>query len=185
MKQINCTYMNAHVRGGERRVCPGGVYHSMPSIFQRLDNENIGPVPESLHYYPYYATFNFEYYFDTTKLPSNSSKVQLITRHIPWSISEALNVPGQEEVQSLFTDGYPEKLVVDMMDILRATSDAAYEDLKDSYEDVLEELPEAITDWDEREEVAKTGRSTNEEARHKNPTKRCWINCTGGCISCP
>ena len=96
----------------------------------------------------------------------------------------ASNVPGQEEVQSLFTDGYPEKLVVDMMDILRATSDAAYEDLKHSYEDVLEELPEAITDWDEQEEVAKTGRSTNEEACHKNPTKRCWINCTGGCISC-
>ena len=31
------------------------------------------------------------------------------------------------------------------MNILRAMSDAAYKDLKDSYEDVLEQLAEAIT----------------------------------------
>ena len=35
--------------GGVRRVYPGGVYHSTPSIFERLDDENIR-VSESLRY---------------------------------------------------------------------------------------------------------------------------------------
>ena len=45
--------------GGVRRVFPGGVYHSTPSKFERLDDENIR-VTESLRYYPYRATFDFE-----------------------------------------------------------------------------------------------------------------------------
>ena len=49
---------------GVRRVYPGGVYHSTPSVFERLDDENIG-VYESLRYYPYRATFDFECWFDT------------------------------------------------------------------------------------------------------------------------
>ena len=35
--------------GGVRRVYSGGVYHSTPSVFERLDDENIR-VPESLRY---------------------------------------------------------------------------------------------------------------------------------------
>ena len=42
-----------------------------------------------------------------------------------------------------------------------------YEDLKVSYEDVLEQLAGAITDWDEREQAA----TTTEESRPKNPYK--------------
>ena len=75
----------------------------------------------------------------------------------------ASNVPGHEEVQCLVTDVNPDKLVADMMNILQAMSDAAYEDLKVSYEDVLEQLAEAITDWDEREQAA----TTTEESRPK------------------
>ena len=93
----------------------------------------------------------------------------------------ASNVPGHEEVQCLVTDGNPDKLVTDMMNILRAMSDAAYEDLKVSYEDVLEQLAEAITDWDEREQAA----TTAEESRPKNPYKTGWDNCTGGYINYP
>ena len=37
--------------GGARRVYPGGVYHSTPSLFERLDDENIR-VSQSLRYYP-------------------------------------------------------------------------------------------------------------------------------------
>ena len=42
--EITCT-------GGVRRVYPGGVYYSTPSVFERLDDENIR-VSESLRYYP-------------------------------------------------------------------------------------------------------------------------------------
>ena len=38
-----------------------------------------------------------------------------------------------------------------MMDILRSMSDAAYDTIKDSYEDVLEQLAEALTNWNEQE----------------------------------
>ena len=42
--------------------------------------------------------------------------------------------------------------------ILRSMSDAAYENIKDSYEDVLEQLAEALTNWGEREEADKESR---------------------------
>ena len=40
-----------------------------------------------------------------------------------------------------------------MMDSLRAMSDAAYDKIKDSYEDVLEQLAEALTNLDQRGEA--------------------------------
>ena len=54
--------------GGVRRVYPGGVYHSTPSVFERLADENIR-VAEAVQYYPYRATFDFECWFDTEHLP--------------------------------------------------------------------------------------------------------------------
>ncbi|KAI0242624.1 Basement membrane-specific heparan sulfate proteoglycan core protein [Lamellibrachia satsuma] len=57
-----------------RRVYPGGVYHSTPSVFECLDDENIR-FPESLRYYPYRATFDFDCWFDTARLPSDSDKM--------------------------------------------------------------------------------------------------------------
>ena len=89
--------------GGVRRVFPGGVYHSTPSVFERLDDENIR-VAESLRYYPYRATFDFECWFDTEHLPSDSS-VHWIARHVPLSVSVASNVPGHERVKCLVTNG--------------------------------------------------------------------------------
>ena len=68
----------------------------------------------------------------------------------------ASNVPGHKQVQCLVTDGDANKLVGDMMDILRAMSDAAYEEIKDSCEDVLEQLAEAQAAWDEREHAARS-----------------------------
>ena len=50
----------------------------------------------------------------------------------------ASNVPGHEQVQYLVTDGDANKLVAGMMEILRAMSDAAYEEIKYYYENVLE-----------------------------------------------
>ena len=84
---------------------------------------------QSLRYYPYCATFDFECWFDTARLPSNSDKVQWVARHVPLSVSVASNVPGHEQGQCLVTDGDTNKLVSAMMNILRSTSDAAYENL--------------------------------------------------------
>ena len=81
--------------GDVRRVYHGGVYHSTPSVFERLDDENIR-VAESLRYYSYRATFDFECWFDTEQLPSDSDKVHWVARHVPLSVSVASNVPGHE-----------------------------------------------------------------------------------------
>ena len=137
------------------RAYPGGVYHSTPSVFERPDDENIR-VAESVRFYPYRATFDFECWFDTEQLPSDSDKVHWVARHVPLSVSVASNVPGHERVQCLVTDGDTNKLVSAMMDILQAMSDAAYDKIKNSYQDVLEQLAEELTNWDEREEAARS-----------------------------
>ena len=57
------------------------------------------------------------------------------------------------------------------MDILQAMSDAAYDKIKDSYEDVLEQLEEALTNWDEREHAARSA-NDNESRPATNPYKK-------------
>ena len=123
---------------GVRHVYNGGVYHTTPSIFQRLDDEGI-TIPEALRFYPFRATFDFECYFDSKNLPADSDRVHWIARHVPLSVSLASNVPGYETPRCYVTEGDSDKLVADMMAGLVSTSDAAYDLLKPSYESVLEQ----------------------------------------------
>ena len=154
--------------GAVRRVFPGGVYHSTPSIFERLNDENIR-VNESLRYYPYRATFDFECWFDTEQLPSDS-EVHWVARHVPLSVSVASNVPGHERVKCLVTNGDSNKLVIDMMALLTSMSDAAYDSIKDK-ENVLEQLAEASTRWDAQEETTRAA-NDKKSRRTKNPYKK-------------
>ena len=79
-------------------------------------------------------------------------------------------MPGHKQVTCLVTDGDTNKLLSTMMNILQSMSDAAYDKIKDSYEDVLEPLAEALTNWDEREEAARS--ATDKKARPAtNPYK--------------
>ena len=89
---------------GVRHVYKGGVYHTTPSVFQRLDDEGI-TVADTLRFYPYRATFDFECFFDGEDLPANSDRVQWIARHVPLSVSVASNVPGHEPPRCYVTDG--------------------------------------------------------------------------------
>ena len=168
----NACWLSRHERtstGGVRRVYPGGVYYSTPSVFERLDGENIR-VPESLRYYPYRATFDFECWFDTARLPVDSDKVHWVARHVPLSVSVASNLPGHEQVQCLVTDGGTNKLMSAMMDILQSMSDAAYENINNSYEDVLDRLVKARSNWDETLRNAQS--PDDEESRQpSNPYK--------------
>ena len=126
---------------------------------------------ESLRYYPYRATFDFEGWLDTEQLLSDSDKVHWVARHVPLSVGVASNVPGHVRVQCLVTDGDTNKLESAIMDILRAMSDAAYDKIKHSYEDVLEQLAEELTNWDEREEAERL--AVDKESRPAtNPYKK-------------
>ena len=89
--------------------------HSTP--FERLDDEN-NRVSESLWYYPYRATFDFECWFDTEQHLSDSDKAHWVARHISLSVSVASNEPGHEQVKCLVRDGDTNMLVSAMMGIL-------------------------------------------------------------------
>ena len=95
--------------------------------------------------------------------------MQWVARHVPLSVSVASNVPGHEQVQCLVTDG-DTKLMSAMMDILQSMSDAAYENIKNSYEDVLARLVKARSNWDETLRNAQS--PDDEESRQlSNPYK--------------
>ena len=147
--------------GGIRRVHKGGVYHTTPSIFQRLDDEGI-VVEKTLRYYPYRATFDFECFFTGNNLPANTKTLQWSARHVPLSVSVASNVPGYEPAQCNVTDGDSDKLVANMMDHLIAISDAAFGALVPLYADVLDELDTQKYAWEEVEAKAqKKGKEIN------------------------
>ena len=138
---------------GLRHIYNGGVYHTTPSVFQRLDDEGI-TVADRLRFYPYRATFDFECFFDGENLPTDSDRVQWIARHVPLSVSVASNVPGHEAAQCYVTNGASDKLVEDMMRGLSAISDAAFDMLISSYDNVLTELEVRKEAWDEAERKA-------------------------------
>ena len=118
-------------------------------MFQRLDDEGI-----TLRFYPYRATFDFECFFDGENLPADSDRVQWIARHVPLSVSLASNVPGHETPHCYVTDGDSGKLVGSMMIDLGAISNAAFDMLIPSYDNVLNELEVRKEAWGEAEREA-------------------------------
>ena len=128
-------------------------------MFQRLDDEGI-TVVDTLRFYPYRATFDFECLFDADNLHADSDRVQWIARHVPLSVSLASNVPGHETPHCYVTDGDSDKLVGSMID-LGAISNAAFDMLIPSYDNVLNELEVRKEAWDEAE------RETPKEAESK------------------
>ena len=154
---------------GIKRIYKGGVYRPPSSVFERLDDEGV-VVSDSLRYYPYRATFDFECYFDCENIPTNTDHVEWIARHVPLSVSVASNVPGYEPAQCYITDGDSDKLVEEMMNNLIAISDAAYDLLKPSYESVLDQLKTRKEEWDDAESEANTEEEENEESK-TNPYK--------------
>ena len=75
--------------------CGDSLWTHAWKLRRRLDDENIR-VSKSLRYYPYRATFDFECWFDTKQLPSDSDHIHWVARHIALSVSVASNVPGHE-----------------------------------------------------------------------------------------
>ena len=156
---------------GIKRVYKGGVYHPPSSVFESLDDESI-VVGDSLRYYPYRATFDFECYFNDERLPTNTDHVEWIARHVPLSVSVASNVPGHEDAQCYVTNGDSDKVVEEMMNHLITISDAAYDSLLPSYEYVLDELKARIKAWDDAESEANAEVEDNEKESKTNPYEK-------------
>ena len=77
---------------------PDGAYHVPKTILDELEDEGI-LVPQEGHYFPYRATFDFEWYLDTEKAREfkNSEKLTFKAAHVPLNVSVCGNVPGYEE----------------------------------------------------------------------------------------
>ncbi len=80
--------------------------------------------------------------------------MQWIARHVTLSVSVASNVPGHETPRCYVTDGDSHKLVGAMMSGLSAFSDAAFDMLIPSYDNVLNELEVRKEVWDKAERKA-------------------------------
>ena len=164
---------------GIKRVYKGGVYHPPSSVFERLDDESI-VVGDSLRYYPYRATFDFECYFNDERLPTNTDHVEWIASHVPLSVSVASNVPGYEPAQCYITDGDSDKLVEEMMTRLNTISDAAYDSLLPSYVDVLADLDARKHAWEEEtkeaEEEAENGKKTVNPYKTLEKQLQAWLH---------
>lgn len=87
------------------RASEGGIlYHPKASVFEQLAEEGIH-IQEALRYYPYRATFDFECFFDTKHLPSDSAKFQCLLWHELLSVSVTTKVPRHEQPRCFNTDG--------------------------------------------------------------------------------
>ena len=135
-------------------------------MFERLDDEGI-VVGDSLRYYPYRGTFDFECFFDKHNFPADTKTLQWSARHVPLSVSVASNVPGHEDAQCYITNGDSNKLVADMMVHLTAISDTAYDSLSPSYAEVLADLDARKHAWDEEEEEAEEDEAEEEAENGK------------------
>ena len=150
---------------GVRHIYNGGVYHPPPSIVERLDDEGV-VVSDSLRYYPYRGTFDFECFFDRHNLPADTNTLQWPARHIPLSVSVASNVPGHEDAQCYVTNGDSNKLVADMMVHLTAISDTAFDLLMPSYKHVFVKLRKRKNKWN------KATRDKSEDENKNNPYEK-------------
>ena len=138
-------------------------HHLCFNDWKRLDGEGI-TVVDTLRFYPYRATFDFECFFDGENLPADSDRVQWIARHVLLSVSVTSNVPGHETPHCYVTDGYSDKLVSSMMSDLGAISNAAFDMLIPSYDNLLNELEIRKEAWDEAErEAPKEAESKQED----------------------
>ena len=152
---------------GVNRIYKGGVYRPPSSVFERLDDEGV-VVSDSLRFYPYRATFDFECFFTGDNLPADTDHVQWVARHVPLSVSVASNVPGYEPALCFVTDGDADKLVGCMMTRLNTISDAAFASLLPLYADVLADLDARKYAW---EEDIKEAEEEEAEGGGNNPYK--------------
>ena len=134
---------------------PGGAYNLPPSIFDQLEDEGIS-VPYNMRYYPHFAVFDFEYFFDEADVTlENTEKLQWKNKHKPLSVSISSNVPGFNRPHCIVSSGNEDDLVGEMVDYLAEISEESYhileEDFKDVFEAIDSQMKEQIDDLTSKE----------------------------------
>ncbi len=127
--------------GNVKHIFPGGAYKSPPSVFEKLRKEDI-EVEESMKYFPYRATYDFECYFEEVGQNSSqqTSKLRVEARHVPLSVSVASNVPGYDKPKHFVTNGNAQELLDGMVVYLEEISRASYETMQPDFQPIFEEI---------------------------------------------
>ena len=123
-----------------KHTFPGGAYKVSPTLFQLLQDEGID-IPDNLKYFPYRATFGFEYYFNRyAHHPRNSEKLTWEAEHIPLSVSVFSNVPGFGERHRFVTTGDTSDLIKCFLEYFVRISDASYLFLLEIFSTVIDQI---------------------------------------------
>ncbi len=119
---------------------PGGAYNLPPSIFDQLEDEGIS-VPHNMRYYPYFAVFDFECFFDEADVElKNTEKLHWKNKHKPLSVSVSSNVPGFDRPHCIVSSGNEDDLAGEMVDYLVGVSEESYRILEEEFKDVFEAI---------------------------------------------
>ena len=126
----------------------GGKFKPKKTVFEDLKELDV-EVPEEDRYDPYFSVFDFEAM--AVKVPKGTvvQGKTLHATHVPATVSICSNVPGHEEPAHLQTDGDPQKLVDDFVDVLLEHQNTRVGFLTQKYESVLNQLQERIDECKE------------------------------------
>ena len=122
---------------------PGGVFKIPKTIFELLEEEGIR-IPQDLKFFPFYATFDFECFFQDQTLPNHTEKVHWEAEHVPLSVSVCSNVPDFDLPKCFVTDGDSKTLVENMVDYLTTVSQKSYKIIQERFREVFTEIDERI-----------------------------------------
>ena len=120
-------------------VFPGGAYSTPPTIFEKLEKEDID-TSDDMRFFSHRATFDFECFFDEVVASQQTLKFKVEAHHVPLSVSVASNVDGYESAKHFVTDGDPHNMVQQMVCYLEEVSCRSEEILRDEFQPVIEQL---------------------------------------------
>ena len=101
---------------------------------------------DSRRYYPFYAVFDTEAYFNKSSLPNNTKTMTWEAEHKLASVSVASNIPGYTEpVCFVNENGIAYDVVSKMMNYLENLSELCYAKLRCLYDDIFEAIEEKRT----------------------------------------
>ena len=97
-----------------RQTYPGGVFKPKETIFEKLAMIGI-TVPLQDRFFPYFACFDFECYFDSENLSKNGPQLTFESRHVALSFAISSNVPGFQDGVCHVTNGDETDLISKMV----------------------------------------------------------------------
>ena len=151
-KRCGCTFTKA--TSANRHGCkadedrlkfPTGTYRPKETIFDTLLQRFNIDVDFRDRIYPYRITYDIESMMERVNMPSNTNKLEFISRHKLMSISVCSNVPGYLTPQCFISKGQPEEVIERFVTYIESIQDKSFSLMKDQFAQELEQLDEEIT----------------------------------------